>query len=507
MYLPFLEQTGYIPKNKYSYGPEIRDYINLVVDKYDLRRNALFQAEVKESNWDEDRKRWVTRIQPTRQQEPYHVISQYTVLGPGVLSLPKIPDVPGLEEFKGKMFHTSRWDYGLTGGTELQPDMEDLKDKRVAILGTGATAIQVVPQLAKWAKKLYVIQRTPSGVDWRGQHETDPEIFKREVANRENWQYHRHMNFTEWSSNYPDVPKVNLVNDAWTNVPAFKPFCGGTGAPTDPAKIGEFIEHLHELDIDRGERVRKRVDEIVKDPATADKLKPWYPSWCKRPTFNDFYLPVFNQDNVELVDTAGKGVTALTETGFKVNERDFQADVFILGTGYRSPGTSICKRANLKVKGRGGLDLDEKYEKGWSSLHGVLSKDFPNMFIFQLSQWAAGTNYTSLVDRMAEHTAYIVKTAEGRTDAGERSQLVIEPTAEAENAWGDLIVKNASVFAPLAACTPGYYNAEGGSKDMSPEEQKAAARKAPWGLGWPAFVKVIEAWESDGKLEGLEVKV
>lgn len=500
-----LEETGYVPKNKYSYGPEIREYINLLADKYDLRRNSIFETDVKSSNWDEGRKRWMTTIQPSGQETPIHVASQYVALSPGLLSLPKIPDVPGLEEYKGTIFHTSRWDYELTGGTEAQPDMTNLKDKSVAMIGTGATAIQAVPHLAKWAKKLYVIQRTPSAVDWRGQHQTDPEKFRREVATGRNWQYHRHNNFCAFLSLYPDVPKVNLVGDAWTQIPSLKTFVGGAGGPKEPSKLDDYLAHLHEIDFERQERVRKRVDEIVKDPKTAEGLKPWYAGWCKRPTFNDDYLPSFNQGNVELVDTGGKGITGLTKTGIQVNGRELHVDVIILGTGYRNPGTSICKRSNLTVKGRGGLDLDEKFDKNWNTLHGLLSKDFPNIFIFQLNQWSAGANYTSLMDKAAEHMVHIVTTAEKNTDKAKLGKLTVEPTAEAEKEWGDAIASRAMTMSGTVSCTPGYYNAEGQAGKASPEQAVAGARKAPWGEGWPSFIKRIENWESEGKLEGLVV--
>ncbi|ESK96420.1 flavin-binding monooxygenase-like family protein [Moniliophthora roreri MCA 2997] len=504
-YMPLLEETGYMPKHKYAYGPELLQHANRIAEKWDLKDKALFHSEVKTLDWDESGKSWVVKIEeyrrPNEEKKGLTVRAQFIFLAFGVLNFPHIPKIPSMEQFKGHMFHTSRWDYAYTGGSPDDWTMSNLKEKRVGIIGTGATAVQVVPQLAEWVKELYVLQRTPSSVDVRGQRETDPLVWKNEIAAKKGWQRERQLNLASYSSNTPNGP--NMVNDGWTTSPAYSAIIGGTkyGVIT-PDKIPEFVGNMFALDMERAHRIRTRVDEVVKDPTTAEKLKPWYPVWCKRPCFHDDYLPTFNKSNVHLVDTDGKGVERFTENGIVANGKEYPIDVLILSTGYRSLGGgsgSPAYRADLVIHGRNGLDMEEKWAGGIATLHGVFTRDFPNLFFPGISQAAATTNQIFTLDVLTEHIAFIISETLNKGRAA-------EPTKEAEEQWSVDIMTRTAALAAVAGCTPSYLNSEGEISKLAQapvEVQMRAARAATWGEGIMSYMEKIGQWRANG-LEGVE---
>ena len=295
VYLPLLEETGYMPTEHYASATEIFEYAKLLARTFDLYPRALFQTDLTGAEWDEDALRWqVTTSRGDR------IAARFLVLAGGILHKAKLPGIPGIDEFAGKAFHTSRWDYGYTGGSPTEP-MDKLADKRVGIIGTGATAVQVVPQVAAVAKELYVFQRTPSAVGVRNQQPTDVEWFKSLTPG---WQHERIVNFTEAVTGAQ--PEVDMVADGWTKVMWVDTQRG--------AKSDEEAEALERIDFEVMESIRRRVDEVVEDQATADRLKPYWGKHCKRVCFHDDYLPAFNRPNVHLVDTEGRGVDEITRT-------------------------------------------------------------------------------------------------------------------------------------------------------------------------------------------------
>ncbi|KAJ7573423.1 flavin-binding monooxygenase-like family protein [Mycena floridula] len=512
IYLPLLEETGYIPKHKYSYGPEIRAHANRIAEKWGLTGKAMFRTTMKTAEWDEAGKQWKVTMEETRgpdeSNRPITIYTQFILAATGVLNFPHIPRLPGLHEFKGHHFHTSRWDYGYTGGEPGEKcELEKLKDKRVALLGTGATAVQAVPQLAEWAKELIVFQRTPSSVDFRGQRLTDTTKWKEEVAFTEGWQRERMVNFDSYVSGAPTGN--DLVADGWTKSGTYYALIGSPSRGIVPLEqIADDVANFHLIDVERTNRVRARVDELVQDKTTAESLKAWYPTWCKRPTFHDDYLPSFNHPNVQLVDTDGKGVERLTEHGLVVNGQEYPIDLLILSTGYRGPGEgdgSPAYRANIVVTGRNGKSMADKWDQSIATLHGVVSHDFPNFFYPGLSQTSATANFTHLLDQMSTHAAYIIAEA---TRMAKVDKFSIEPSVEAEEAWTVQITSGAGNFASLVGCTPSYINREGKVNEKKPvEEQMKAARGSIWPLGMASFIETIEAWRTKGGLEGIEVKV
>ncbi|KAF8214949.1 hypothetical protein K438DRAFT_766650 [Mycena galopus ATCC 62051] len=511
IYMPLLEETGYMPRFKYAYGPELRAHADRIADKWGLTDKAQFRTQCDTLRWDDAAKRWAVQLRENRgRAEPkkeINLAAQYVFLASGTLNAPQIPRLLGFDKFKGQHFHTARWNYDITGGTDVDWTLEKLKDKRVGIIGTGATAIQAVPQLAKWAKHLSVFQRTPSSVDVRGQSPTNPEEWAK-ITSAKGWQLARSHNFNSWLVRAPIGE--DLVNDGWLRTPAY---CAVIGAPgiVPPEKIPDHIAMLHAYDFERAERVRARTSEVVKDPETAEKLKHWYPAWCKRPTFHDDYLPTFNELNVTLVDTDGKGVDALTEDAVVVNGTSHPIDVLVLSTGFalsaEGDSGSVPQRAGIKVYGRDGLDMDEKWiREGADSLHGVSTNRFPNLFFPGPSQTGVTANFTYTLALLASHVATMLAEAERRV--GSSSRVTVEVTKAAEDEWGMEVLKRATWFVGVRGCTPGYLNKEGEAslKSQDMEEQMKAARGAPWGEGIVSFTEVLRKWQAEGELKGLVIQ-
>ncbi|KIW79761.1 hypothetical protein Z517_06375 [Fonsecaea pedrosoi CBS 271.37] len=510
VYLPELETTGYVPKHKYSYGTEIRHYANLLASRYSLGSRASFETEVEAATWDEVGKEWIfkvvtkdDKVTPT----PITIRGDYFLLAPGLLVRPKLPAIPGIEDYTGHIFHTCRWDYEYTGGNSADWQMTNLKDKKVAIIGTGASAIQAVPELGKWASQLYVVQRTPAGVDIRGQHPTDPETVEKEMKSP-NWQTERIKNFLYNMSDPLEEDTPDLVKDQWTAFHSSAALCGGPRAKDlTKDKLEEFVRYYEDMDMKRTKRIRERVDEVVKDPETANSLKAWYASWCKRPCFHDDYLPTFNRANVRLVDTHGAGVTRLTKKGFVVGEEEFEVDLIIFSTGFEfEASNSPASQAAIPITGRNGLSLDEKWNRGVATLHGVMSRDFPNLFWLGLVQTMSSQNYMVNLSTLSKHAVQIITDARKKAKAAGEAKVVVEPTDAAEEAWTDRVSKGALAGVLAAGCTPSYYNQEGELQQIvSGEEQAKMARKATWMAGPLDFLDFLDSWHQKGDLGELEI--
>ena len=482
IYMPLLEEVGYVPKHKYAKAPELLEHCQRIGRHYDLYRRACFQTVVQEARWDEAARRW--RISTDRGD----VFSARFVIFAGgtTLGRPKLPGVPGIESFKGHSFHTSRWDYAYTGGDSMG-GLTGLRDKRVGIIGTGATAVQCVPHLGQWSKELYVFQRTPSSVDVRNDRPTDPDWAR---SLRPGWQRERIENFTTVISG-GDFD-VDLVNDGWTDL-----IGNILLAARRRQQAGEAVEDpqalIQQADDQKMEQVRARIDQIVKDPATAEALKPWYNQFCKRPCFHDAYLPTFNLPNVHLLDTKGKGVERITERGVVVAGQEYELDCLIHATGFEV-GTGYTRNIGVEVIGRDGLSLSDKWAEGASTLHSLFTRGFPNCVIFSTIQSGQSANFQHMLDVKSRHIAYVIK------EAMNRGVTSLEPTEAAEREWVDTIVKLAiGRRAFLSECTPGYYNNEGGELDLR------VARNNQYWRGPVVFTRLLDRWRADGTLPGLEL--
>ena len=480
--MPLLEETGYIPSSKYAKAPELYEHCRRIGRHYDLYPRTCFQTVVTDVRWNDETSRWVVKTNRNDTFSGHYLI----VAGGTTLGRPKLPGVPGIDDFKGHTFHTSRWDYDYTGG-DSSGNLTKLQDKRVGIIGTGATAVQCVPHLGRWAKDLFVFQRTPSSVDVRADRPTDPEWAK---SLKPGWHRERIDNFTAVISG-GDF-EVDLVNDGWTDL-----IGNILLAARRRAKAGEPVEDPEALvqlaDDQTMERVRARIDSIVKDPATAEALKPWYKQFCKRPCFHDDYLPTFNRPNVHLIDTKGKGVERITEKGVVVEGKEYELDCLIYATGFEV-GTSYTNAIGFDLYGRNGLALGEKWKNGAETMHSMFTRGFPNCFILTTLQSGQSANFQHMLDEKARHIAHILREADAR------GIKTMEPTAEAEKDWTDTIVKLAiGRRAFLYECTPGYYNNEGGELDM-----RVAKNNQYW-RGPVQYVRILDRWRKDGTMPGLEL--
>jgi cation diffusion facilitator CzcD-associated flavoprotein CzcO len=477
IYLPLLEETGYIPKEKYSFAAEIRAHARRIGETFDLYSKACFQTEIREVRWLEDEKRWlITTNRDDRMK------ARYVVMSSGPLNRPKLPGIPGIGKFRGHSFHTSRWDYAYTGG-DSEGHLDKLADKRVAIIGTGATAIQCVPHLARHAKHLYVFQRTPSSVDLRGNRPTDPAWVKTLTPG---WQKRRMENFNTLVSG--GQQDEDLVSDGWTDI-VRNLAAGAAVKQQGTLSPEEFAREMELADFRKMNQIRARVDTIVKDPKTAEALKPWYRQFCKRPTFNDEYLPAFNRPNVTLVDTLGRGVDRVTETGLVFDGVEYPVDCIIFATGFEV-GTAYTRRAGFEVYGQAGRTLTDHWSKGMKTLHGFYSHGFPNCFHMGITQNTLTVNFPHMLDEQAKHIAEVVR----RANLNQAQK--VEPTAEGEAEWVDTIHRTALQTAAFrAACTPGYYNGEGSGT--------AGFLDGLYGPGSVAFFELAREWRAKEDMPGL----
>ena len=479
IYLPLLEETGYLPKEKYAFQPEIYEHAQRIGKTFDLYRHACFQTEIRELRWLEDESKWLITTNRDDRMKARHV-----VMSNGPLNRPKLPAIPGIDSYKGHSFHTSRWDYGYTGG-DTTGNLHKLADKRIAVIGTGATAIQCVPHLARHAQQLYVFQRTPSSVDLRRNKPTDPEWAKSLTPG---WQKRRMDNFNILING--GNQDEDMVSDGWTDIirnlrVRRKP--GEVGGPS-PEELSDTLELA---DFKKMNEIRARVDSIVQDPATAEALKPWYRQFCKRPTFNDEYLPAFNRPNVKLVDTNGRGVDRVTEKGLVVDGVEYEVDCIVFATGFEV-GTAYTRRAGFEIHGRNGQTLTDYWADGPWTLHGFYSHGFPNCFHLGLLQNAVTSNFTHMIDEQARHVAAIIQQAKLR------QAQKIEPSAEAEAGWVQTIqdtpLQNEKFFSD---CTPGYYNAEG-------KLGNGGFFSDLYGAGPVVFYDLVREWRTTGGMQGLQ---
>jgi cyclohexanone monooxygenase len=479
IYLPFLEETGYMPTERYVRGSEIFAYCQLLARQFKLYDRALFQTKISQLRWDDSLSRWV--VSTIRGDE---FRARFVTTQSGIFSRPQLPGIKGIEDFKGHAFHSARWDYGYTGGSS-DGGLDKLFDKRVGVIGTGTTALQVVPELAKAAKHLSVFQRTPSAVGVRDNGPTDRQWFK---SLPPGWQMDRVKTFNQ-IANGENV--ACAVDDGWARF--FRRLIESVDALPADARTPEAIAAAQEsADFQHNEIIRTRVDTIVRDPRKAALLKAYYRTLCKRPGFSDDYLPIFNQANVDLVDVSG-GVDRITERGVQVQGIEYQLDCLIFCTGFEL-GTTWAHQAGYEVIGRNGQLLSQKWAAGLRTYHGLFSLGFPNMFFMGLTQTGTTISVPHMLQEQIDHLTYIVKKCKDEGIA------TVEATDSAEEAWQHAIAAVNEARRPFQeACTPGYFNADG-----RPEDRRSAIGS---GIFFPStkFFDMWAEWRASQALAGLSV--
>ncbi|MEI8238394.1 MAG: NAD(P)/FAD-dependent oxidoreductase [Actinomycetota bacterium] len=489
VYLPLLEETGHMPSKKYVFAPEIYGQARRIATTFGLYDNALFSTAVTSLEWDDDAARWIIHT-----DRGDHIRAKFVAMGTGPLHRPKLPGIPGIETFGGHCFHTSRWDYGYTGGNYEGAPMANLADKRVGIIGTGATAVQCIPALGRDSKELLVFQRTPSSIDVRNNHAIDPEWFE---ALGPGWQQKWLMNFvTLQTGGFADE---DLVMDGWTDITKrirdrmIEMFKDGTPDGLTPQEA--MLRAYEDSDDEKMTEIRARVDELVADPATAAALKPWYRQLCKRPCFHDEYLQAYNLPNVHLVDTNGKGVERIDETGVWVGGVHHELDCIIFASGFEV-GTTYARRAGFETIGRDGVTLSDYWAEGMRSKHGMHVHGFPNLFVVAPNQ---GANLISnITHNFSEAGTTVAAVVAHALEVGADE---VEVTKAAEDEWVALLESSARAFIGSPDCTPGYYNNEG---------KPVGRRERLNGSGHPsgpvAYFEYIDEWRKAGTYEGIEFR-
>jgi cation diffusion facilitator CzcD-associated flavoprotein CzcO len=485
VYMPLLEETGHMPTEKYAHAPEILEHCRRIGKHFGLYDNALFHTEVTGLEWDGDASHWVVR---TNRGDEF--TARFLAMGTGPLHVPKLPGIPGIEDFRGHSFHTSRWDYDYTGGDPSEAAMDRLADRRVGIIGTGATAVQCVPHLARACRELYVFQRTPSSVDVRDNRPTDADWFT--TVATPGWQQRWLENFT--ANQTGGMADEDLVMDGWTDL-ARRVRSRIQALPPDQLTLEGMMAAFEDSDFEKMEEIRSRVDAVVDDPATAQNLKAWYRQLCKRPCFHDEYLQAFNEPGTRLVDTDGKGVERITGTGVVVAGEEYELDCIIYASGFEV-GTEYTRRAGYDPVGRDGRRLSEHWADGMRTKRGIHVHGFPNLFIVQPTQ---GANLISNVPHnLTESGRTIALTIRHALDHGFDQ---VEVTRQAEDAWIELLLSGPG-FSIIGSpdCTPGYYNNEG--------QPAGDGRELFVGypLGATAYFEYIDAWRTNGAFEGLEFR-
>ena len=492
IYLPLLEELHYAPKHRYSYGPEIFEHCQRIGRHYGLYDKACFSTSITEMRWQEDKQHWL--VETDRGDK---MTADFVVLACGRQSLPKLPNVPGIDTFEGHAFHSSRWDYSYSGG-DNNGNLTGLIGKNVAVVGTGATAIQIVPQVARWAKELYVFQRTPSTVGQRDNFETPPDWID---MSEPGWQRARRYSFQNMLQGLMTVDD-DVVRDGWTRdfaqvvrIPEADAVAY-LGRPLTKEEKG-ILAQVSDMRLMEG--MRDRVDENVPDrPDSAAGLKPYYRWLCKRPCYHDDYLAAFNRPNVHLVDASGSGIEQFTENAMIANGKSYDVDCVVFATGFEH-GIAYTRLTGFELYGRDGIALSEHWTGGTRTLHGLSTDKFPNCFFVGGNQHSAQAhNAVHLLDEQAEHLRYIFQ------EIRERGIKTVEPSVAAVDEYSRAIREapgSDDVTAFFLACTPGYFNAEGKAKKN--DELFGGAR---YGEGAMAFFRMLDGWRKAGTLDGLELQ-
>ncbi|MGB0801292.1 MAG: flavin-containing monooxygenase, partial [Ilumatobacteraceae bacterium] len=365
--------------------------------------------------------------------------------------------------------------------------MTGMADRRVGIIGTGATAVQCIPHLSRSSGELFVFQRTPSSIDVRANRVLDYDELTPKMG--PGWQRRWLENFTILQTG--GIAEEDLVMDGWTDI-SQRIRDRVLANPERGFGPQAMLAAYHESDDEKMAEIRARVDSIVDDPTTAEALKPWYRQLCKRPCFHDEYLDSYNRPNVHLIDTDGRGVERITERGLMVNGTEFELDCIIYASGFEV-GTDFEKRWGFDPVGANGQSLSDAWAEGMSTLHGMHVNGFPNLFVIGPSQAAnLISNIPHNLVEAGRTVAAIVAEAE-RRGAG-----TVEVTEEAERAWVELLESGGRTFGGDPSCTPGYYNNEG-------RPIEGADRRGM--LGYPdgpaEYFRYIETWRESGEFAGL----
>ena len=433
-------------KELYSGQPENERYLNYVADKFDLKRHIRFNSRVLDCTFEEDRHTWLVTIADGHQAR-----APFLVTAVGLLSAHYIPDFEGLETYRGKWCHTGRWPKGGM----------DLAGKRVGVIGTGATAVQLITEIAKEVGHLTVFQRTPNFcAPLRNRPITDemmreirdnyPEIFRRcnETAGS-----FMHLFDPRSALDVSDEERQEQYERLWQE-PGFAKWLSNFYDVMLPGEANE----------DYAEFVRNKIRERVHDPEVAEMLVPKdHMFGSKRLPCESGYYEVYNRDNVRLVDVRKAPIQRITPTGLQTADAEYDLDVIIFATGYDAVTGSLNR---INIRGIGGQLLTDKYANGPRTYLGIQSNGFPNMFTINS---ASVGNFVRAAEPLVEWVTECIRYVR------ENEYVRISPTMEAEDEWvnhvneeGSKILRSQANSWYVGANIPGKARALLTSPDTAP---------------------------------------
>ncbi len=395
-------------KEHFSGQPENEQYLNYVTDRFNLRPLIQFNARVASAVYDEKENRWTVQLENGQRAQ-----AQFVVSAAGILSARYTPPFPGIDSFKGESFHTSRW----------PKEKVNFAGKRVACIGTGATAVQLIPIVAKEAGHLTVFQRTPNycaplrnglvSEETQNQWKADYGQIHKRV--RETPAGFMHDFDPRNTFDVPKEERLALYEELWAQ-PGFKKW------------LGNFHDIMtsREANEDFAEFVRNKIRARVKDPVVAEKLCPKdHPFGAKRIPLETEYYEAYNQDNVLLVDIRETPIEAITAKGVKTSDKEYEFDVIIYATGFDAITGALTR---MDIRGENGQTIKEKWDKnGLSTYLGLQTAGFPNFFI---ATNAAFCNYTVCAETIVEWITDCIRYIR------EKGYKRIAATPQAEQAWG-----------------------------------------------------------------------
>jgi len=394
---------------RYASQPEILRYLNHVADRFDLRRDIQLETRVTAATFDESANRWT--IQTDRGDQ---VSAKFCVMATGCLSTSKLPEYPGLENFRGPWYHTGRWPHRDV----------DFTGQRVAVIGTGSSGIQVIPMIARQATHLYVFQRTPNFSVPAHNRPLSPEVLGDWETNVD--RYRDQARTSAFGILIEQGPPSALQVTPQERQAEYERRWqrGGT------CMYGAFADLLvnQETNDTAAEFVRSKIRETVRDPGVAEALSPRsYPLGTKRLCVDTGYYDTFNRENVTLIDTRVTPIETITPSGLRTSEAEYALDSLVFATGFDAMTGAVC---NIDVRGRAGARLKDKWSAGPRTYLGITIAGFPNFFL--ITGPGSPSVFSNMVVSIEQHVDWI---ADCLAYLRERHLAAIDASVEAENDW------------------------------------------------------------------------
>jgi cation diffusion facilitator CzcD-associated flavoprotein CzcO len=446
---------------RYATQPEILRYANHVADRFDLRRDIRFETRVIKATFDKASNTWTVET-----DKGYRIVARFVITAMGCLSSPNTPKIPGLADFKGPTYHTGNWPH----------EGVDFTGKTVGVIGTGSSAIQSIPIMARQAAHLTVFQRTANYTVPAHNAPLDPAYVARIKATYPEMRRRAKTKPAgiDFEINYasaietPEAERTKAFEARWAY--------GGLGF------MASFSDLLlnDESNKTAADFVRAKIREIVKDPKTAEILTPKNIIGCKRLCVDTGYWETFNRPNVTLVDISDEPIERITPTGLRARGQDYAFDCLVLATGFDAMTGALLK---VDIRGRGGVPLKERWNEGPKTYLGLTVAGFPNLFT--ITGPGSPSVLTNMLPSIEQHVDWIADCLEALRAKGVN---VIEPTDSAQDRWVGEVGNSASITL-RSSCSSWYVGAN------IPGKPRVFM---PYIGGLPAYIQACEAVVAGG---------